>query len=162
LQFFFLEAIDLLLNEPAKVRAEDDLCNALLQDFGQLPKGKNTNYDNYGVINVSPPVVPNPYVPTFRIFAYNVTGAETALQEKKKKKKKKKKKGPKRRHRHNRGGHGDKAQCKDEPYRDTWKCNLNESWFSDSDAPSRTNTLWSGLGYAQVSRRLITIASELT
>ncbi|KAJ7771372.1 hypothetical protein DFH07DRAFT_953545 [Mycena maculata] len=40
-------------------------------------------------------------------------------------------------------------QCKLDEYRETWKCKLNESWHSDPDAPSRSNQLWTPLGYVQ-------------
>ena len=56
----------------------DDLCDALLKDFADLPKAGKTDLSNYGVINVSPPVVPNPYLPTFRVFSYNITNADSA------------------------------------------------------------------------------------
>lgn len=156
-QFFFTEADDLLIRQdhssdrlrPSSAREE--LFDVLLRDFSALPKSLNkTDFDNYGVINVSPPVVPNPYLPTFRIFTYNITGiAGSDITEDLKKKKKKK--GSKRRHGHRRGDHEDKKTlCKKLEYRDTWKCQLNEPWYSDPESPSRTNTLWSPLGYAQV------------
>ncbi|TFY59676.1 hypothetical protein EVJ58_g5625 [Rhodofomes roseus] len=52
------------------------LYNTLLKTFDDLPKPKhNGSYDDYGVVNVSPSVVPNPYLPSFRIFTYNTTGS---------------------------------------------------------------------------------------
>jgi endopolyphosphatase len=133
-----------MIDEPAKARAShEDLCDAILDDFSRLPKAKDVKLDEYAVINVSPPVVPNPYVPTFRVFAYNVTGSRQDLMGKKK---------GGRTPGHHRGNHGNKAKlCKEERYRDSWKCHLNSSWHSDPEAPSRTNRLWSPLGYAQVN-----------
>lgn len=106
------------------------------------------------MINVSQPVVPNPYLPTFRIFSYNTSEGSTDTddgQSNEDRKKKKKKKGTKRKHGHRRGDHGNKDHhCKEEPYRDSWKCHLNDTWYSDPDSPSRSNQQWTGLGYAQV------------
>ncbi|THV08536.1 hypothetical protein K435DRAFT_641814, partial [Dendrothele bispora CBS 962.96] len=142
--FFFLEADDLELDLPeSSTSSHDDLSDQLLTDFANIPKASKIDLDGYAVINVSPPVVPNPYLPTFRVFAYNVTGAED-LSTGRRKLKKDRKPG------HHRGRHGDKKKlCKQEPYKNSWKCHLNEAWHSDSDAPSRTNQLWSPLGYAQ-------------
>jgi endopolyphosphatase len=145
LQFFFLEADDLKVwsqhdasPEVIVTSSVDDLYDTLLHDFGALRKlGKKLSHDNFAVINVSPSVVPNPYLPSFRIFSYNITGAEsrqiTPL---------------KRKHGHKHGGKEEK-KCKGRQ-RKTWKCNLKEPWHSDPEAPSRNNTLWSPLGYAQV------------
>jgi endopolyphosphatase len=127
--------------------AKEELFDILLKDFAALPA--TPKIDNYAVINVSPPVVPNPYLPTFRIFSYNITGAEQVPNAQNSKKKKKKKKKKKRRHGHHRGDHRDKkSYCKE--HQDTWKCRLDQPWHSDPGSPSRTNTLWSPLGYAQV------------
>ncbi|KAJ7047361.1 endopolyphosphatase [Mycena alexandri] len=136
--FFFLEADDLDIVEPATspLRGQQDLFETLLADFAAMPKAKVINLDEYAVINVSPSVVPNPYLPSFRVFSYNVTGAAiTNLG---------------RKHGHRRGKNKDKAaQCKLDAYRETWRCQLNEEWHSDADAPSRSNQLWTPLGYAQ-------------
>jgi endopolyphosphatase len=123
-----------------------------VEDFGAIPNITNeSGYDNYTIINVTPSVIPNPYVPSFRIFAYNNTGVEVTKKEKKKKKKKKKGSNRKHGHRH---GHGDKeSECKKSVYKDTWRCRLKEGWHSSSDAPSRRNVQWSPLGYAQVRER---------
>jgi endopolyphosphatase len=113
------------------------LFDTLLTDFAAIPKAKDINLDNYAVINVSPSVVPNPYLPSFRVFSYNVTGAPTSSLGRK--------------HGHHRGDRKDKEkQCKLDAYRETWRCQLNDSWHSDPDAPSRSNQLWTPLGYAQV------------
>ncbi|TFK75900.1 endopolyphosphatase [Pluteus cervinus] len=145
--FFFLEAIDLDIfpeeEDETNSEAKEELYQTLLGEFSALPRAnKNHTLDEYAVVNVSPPVVPNPYLPTFRIFSYNVTGFDGAsgvtVQ------------GKKRQHGHRRGNSGDKeVHCKTERYQDSWKCHLNETWHSDPKSPSRTNTLWSPLGYAQ-------------
>ncbi|KAF4574592.1 hypothetical protein EYR36_005940 [Pleurotus pulmonarius] len=137
--FTFVEAVDLqLVVAPSSVSGKAELYKDLIEEFSALPKkAKEVNYDNYSVINVSPPVVPNPYVPTFRVFSYNVS-EHGEIQ------------GKKRKHRHERGKHGDKgSECKKEPYKNSWKCHLNEPWHSDPDSPSRRNQRWTPLGYAQ-------------
>lgn len=120
----------------------DDLYDTLLQDFSALPKSsKKTDLDGYAVINVSPPVVPNPYLPTYRVFAYNVSNIAGSSS--------------KRKHGHHRGGGTDKKTlCKQAAYQDSWKCQLNDPWYSDPDSPSRTNQQWTPLGYAQVCLKL--------
>ena len=52
-----------------------ELYTLLLRDFGQISKAEKRHYDSLAVVNVSPSVVPNPYLPSFRIFVYNATGA---------------------------------------------------------------------------------------
>ncbi|KAH9938626.1 uncharacterized protein B0H18DRAFT_1081217 [Fomitopsis serialis] len=102
------------------------LYNTLLKDFDDLPKTKhNASYDDYGVVNVSPSLVPNPYLPSFRIFTYNTTGAayEPALES--------------------------GAACDDASGRNAWRCDVAKPWHASPDSPSRTNRLWTPLGYAQ-------------
>ncbi|EGO01896.1 hypothetical protein SERLA73DRAFT_49578, partial [Serpula lacrymans var. lacrymans S7.3] len=151
--FFFLDAKDLeIWPEAASTGGESPLYDSLISDFEELCKTEEVNYDNYAVINVSPSVVPNPYVPSFRIYSYNITGLSSTvvrdigrdeyLIELKKSKRK-----------HSRYHHGNPenndSECRKEPYRDSWRCKLKQPWHSDSEAPSRRNTLWTGLGYAQ-------------
>lgn len=158
-QFFFVEAEDLLLEldqDRKKIRTEsEDLCDALLDDFGGLPSAGKTDLDNYGVVNVSPPVVPNPYLPTFRVFSYNITGLQTSgtpLIDRSQGTTQSRGRKPS----HHRGDHGNKATyCPEEEYRYSWKCILNNTWHSDPKAPSRSNQLWSPLGYAQVCSRAL-------
>ncbi|KAJ7095396.1 endopolyphosphatase [Mycena belliarum] len=134
--FFFLEANDLAVIDPPKVANNGDLFDTLLSDFAVIPNAKDINMDNFAVINVSPSVVPNPYLPSFRVFSYNTTGAPIRHLGRK--------------HGHHRGDRKNKeAQCKLDAYRETWKCQLNDSWHSDPLAPSRSNQLWTPLGYAQ-------------
>ncbi|KAI9512181.1 Metallo-dependent phosphatase-like protein [Russula earlei] len=142
--FFLLEAGDLefpseadLIPDDAREEAKDSLYDSLINDFGKLPKKGKTDYDNYGVVNISPSAVPNPYLPSFRIYTYNITNAGDFTKKKRRK------------HGHRRGK-GNKAElCKEKEYKDSWRCKLDEPWHSDPDAPSRVNTLWSPLGYAQ-------------
>lgn len=140
------------MSPPAPSKHEN-LYQTLLDDFSTLPKSpKKIDMDNYAIINVSPPVVPNPYLPTFRIFAYNTTGPDSKSSTSPADAEK----DAKRKHGHKHGDHGNKAsQCKSEEYQNTWKCKLNEPWFSDPKAPSRHNTKWTPLGYAQVIKLFV-------
>ena len=54
-------------------QSHSSLADMLLEDFSELPKKGKTDLDEFAVINVGPSVVPNPYVPTFRVYAYNAT-----------------------------------------------------------------------------------------
>jgi len=113
------------------------LFETLIQEFSTLPKSaKDTKYEDYAVVNVGPSVVPNPYIPTFRIFSYNITGVNVESWNKE----------MKRNHGHNRGHEGNKTQCKSE---DTWRCHLDHPWHSDPGAPCRSNKRLTPLGYAQ-------------
>ncbi|KAF9259533.1 endopolyphosphatase [Marasmius fiardii PR-910] len=162
--FFFLEAgdLELELDEQDKRSADpeidintdtdDFLFNAIIDDFSTLPGLSKVKLGDFAVINVSPPVVPNPYLPTFRIFSYNISGVETMADlAAGKMEMKTKMKGGKRKPGHHRGKHGDKSiYCSEEPFRMSWKCHLsNDSWHSDPESPSRKNQLWTPTGYAQ-------------
>ncbi|KAI0307327.1 endopolyphosphatase [Multifurca ochricompacta] len=149
--FFLLEAGDLQFPSVSDLapadsvasQAHDGLYDTLVNDFGDLPKKGKTDHDNYGVVNVAPSVVPNPYLPSFRIYTYNITHARDGAITKRKKKP------SKRKHGHRRGGGNKEELCKKKKYEDSWRCKLDEPWHSDPRAPSRVNTLWSPLGYAQ-------------
>jgi endopolyphosphatase len=144
--FFLLEAGDLEFpsksdlapaSDTVESEGHDGLYDSLINDFGDLPKKGKTDHDNYGVVNISPSVVPNPYLPSFRIYTYNITNNSNDVKKKKRK------------HGHRRGA-GDKVKlCKKKKYKNSWRCKLDKAWHSDPDAPSRMNTLWSPLGYAQ-------------
>lgn len=140
-----MEEIDLQIipEEEAPVRklgANDGLYETLLAEFAHLPKdSEGDKLDGLAVINAAPAAVPNPYVPGFRVFSYNVSSS--ALLDATKK----------RHHGHRRGRKGDKDKhCKEEPWSSSWKCHLREPWHSDADAPSRSNQAFTPLGYAQV------------
>ncbi|KAI0921857.1 hypothetical protein AcW1_004280 [Taiwanofungus camphoratus] len=145
--FFFLKAEDLTGVSRMAALDEDgshiekhkrELYKALLEDFADLPKAsKNMSYDDYAVVNVAPSVVPNPYLPSFRIFTYNITGTPYDPR------------------RVNRGEVGMKSRdlqsalCTEPSFNSSWGCRLTQPWHSNPDSPSRTNRLWSALGYAQ-------------
>ena len=150
LQFFFLESGDLGIYPEAYSRGRKDeaptpaneggLYKTLIEEFSALPKSPEMT--DYAVVNVAPSVVPNPYVPAFRIFSYNITDTRGDYRTK----------NSKRKHGHPRGDKGNKTvHCDSEEYQDTWRCHLDRPWFSDPDSPSRKNQQWSPLGYAQVS-----------
>lgn len=121
-----------------------ELYNTLLKTFVRIEKtSKELNHDDYAVVNVAPSVVPNPYLPSFRIFSYNITGepyvpgdgaTDEEVQE---------------------GGtvvpaHRlgcDELEAEDRP----WRCELTKRWNSNPNSPSRRNGLWTPLGFAQVS-----------
>jgi len=121
-----------------------------LEDFGTLPKkAKESEIDDYAVVNVAPSVVPNPYLPSFRIYSYNTTEGKGAS-------------GQKRRHGHRRASDGNNATCKSDKYADTWRCHLNQEWHSDAKSPSRSNRQWTPLGYAQVGAIITIVVFELS
>ncbi|KAK2466218.1 hypothetical protein APHAL10511_001860 [Amanita phalloides] len=141
--FSFLEVTDLeIVSTEAREAKQvafkhDDLYDTLLEEFSTLPESSDINLDDYAVINVSPSVVPNPYVPTFRIFSYNVSESQTG-------------RGIKRNHGRRRGRIGDKeSECVKTEWQSSWKCHLNGTWYSDGGSPSRVNQRLTPLGYAQ-------------
>lgn len=173
-QFFLLDSADLarpsLSETPDNIddhpiglqRKYKELYDNLLKDFAGLPKAsQNINHDNYAVVNVAPALVPNPYLPSFRIFVYNTTGIAYTP-----------------------GDLGHNAQldseatethgtdnrlsdlaaslCANPANENTWRCKLDQPWHSNESSPSRENRLWTPLGYAQVSAtRWIGDASNL-
>ncbi|KZV72170.1 hypothetical protein PENSPDRAFT_576601 [Peniophora sp. CONT] len=145
--FFFIEALNLEFppEDDVRIRAHDGLYDDLLDDFGRVRRDKARDEADYAVVNVSPSVVPNPLLPSFRIFSYNITGAKHLDADSALKKNKKK---------HHRGDGGPEKGDRFEKCKngggDGWRCHLDKPWHSSPDAPSRTNTLWSPLGYAQV------------
>ncbi|KAH6917815.1 endopolyphosphatase [Coprinopsis sp. MPI-PUGE-AT-0042] len=141
--FFFLEEIDLQIvpDEDAKkartMGGDGALYETLITEFAALPVPKRKEMDNYAVVNVAPAVVPNPYLPSFRVFTYNITDPSYDAQKK-------------RHHGHRRGDRGDKdVHCKQPEWKNSWRCHLTQPWHSDKTAPSRRNQQWSLLGYAQ-------------
>lgn len=58
------------------LKRKKDLYGTLLRNFTHMRKIPESKLDhgNYAVVNVAPSVVPNPYLPSFRIFAYNISG----------------------------------------------------------------------------------------
>jgi endopolyphosphatase len=148
-QFFFLDAEDLhtfpkLDSQKSehgkfKVRSGGTLYGSLLEEFSSLPNSPKMT--DYAVVNVAPSVVPNPYLPAFRVFSYNITGAsgDTHMVNQKRK------------HGEHRNDRNSTASCENPDYQKTWRCHLDQPWNSDENSPSRSNQRWSPLGYAQVS-----------
>ena len=162
-QFFLLNSADITrpsLSEDSHNTDDDsagfkrkhkELYDTLLKDFSGLPKAsQNINHDNYGVVNVAPAVVPNPYLPSFRIFVYNITGTEYTPEDLDSSARLRSDDTES-----NRGGNHVSglaaSRCASPPDENTWRCRLNRPWHSNESAPSRTNRMWSPLGYAQVS-----------
>ncbi|TCD66989.1 Endopolyphosphatase [Steccherinum ochraceum] len=123
-------------------KKKKDLYGSLLKDFAHMLKGvKKVDHDNYAVVNVAPSVVPNPYLPSFRIFSYNLSGpaylpgdedgSVEALEETPS---------------CNGGGGGDDDAGFENV---SLKCQSVKPWNSSPNSPSRRNRLWSPLGYAQ-------------
>lgn len=124
-QFFFIDANSPRLSDPGTLSNDSKLFDNLLSDFAELDE--EINEDEYAVVNVAPSVVPI-YLPSFRVFLYNVTGS--ALRTTK-------------RLPGSRSGSED-AECEQEK---GWEEDYRSS---DGRSPSRYNTLWSPIGYAQV------------
>lgn len=157
--FYFVEAADLdVSSEENRIPShsfEGTIFETLMADFEALVKrSKDLNYDDYAVVSVSPSLVPNPYLPSFRVFSYNISGLGSmtvgAVGEDEYFLLTKKDRASRWKHlpyRHGNDGN-DNRQCMDAGYRDSWRCKLRP-WRPDSHAPSRQNTLWTPLGYAQ-------------
>ncbi|KAG1768189.1 hypothetical protein EDD22DRAFT_844217 [Suillus occidentalis] len=157
--FYFVEAADLNVNPKEDIMPshsfEGTIYEELMTDFGALVKASgHLNYDDYAVVSVSPSLVPNPYLPSFRVFSYNISGLGSttvgAVGEDEYLLMTKKDRASRWKHlpyRHGDDGN-DGRQCMGAGYRDSWRCKLHP-WRSDSHAPSRQNTLWTPLGYAQ-------------
>ena len=136
----------------AAVKRHKGLDKVLLKDFSQLPK--DVDYGDYGVINISPSVVPA-YLPSFRIFNYNMSAE--AVQDALDKKERRRRgetfgKQPPHGHRKPDPSKPRAEQCKKDKYKDSWRCHFSkDNWHTDPEAPSRKNGLMSPLGFAQVS-----------
>ena len=155
IQFFLLDAQALSRRHNASLTSgneatvlkhnKKELYRLLLQEFADVPKAENLDHDNYGVVNVAPSLVPT-YLPSFRIFVYNTTGElyePGHLGEDEQ---------PGLATRSMRDVAG--ALCADPEYAHTWRCQLTEPWHSSPKSPSRTNALWTPLGFAQVRSKL--------
>jgi len=137
-----------------------ELYSMLMKSFSKLDDTAKLNMDTYSIIHTSPSIVPNPYLPSMRVWGYNVSGldlnSETVREAdggahpseaedgtNKKKKKKKKPKEPD-------TARPGKKRCKKLEDKYKWWCQLPErEWFTDEDAPSRKNGPLSPLGYTQ-------------
>lgn len=189
--FFWLDVHDLNM-EPTdpdyQTEGKPTLHHDLRADFEDLPKKKILHFDDYVIVNVGTSIVPA-YLPSFRIFQYNITeyrGAKItddeshtleswdALQVEEKphthglsaddeeeeeernafvsprKRSRYSTRGinttGKRRHRHR---HPEKPDCSQKENEAKYACRPWGPRHSSPNSPSRTNTLWSLLGYAQ-------------
>jgi endopolyphosphatase len=139
----------------------EELHNTLHKDFKDLSERRKVHYDDYAVINVGPSVIPE-YLPSFRIFQYNTTGYDGPLSlpshayrasasatdaDGGKEHEERRKKGSKRKHGHR---HPGKPDCSRKGNKDRWACRPWGPRHASPDSPSRSNRLWSLLGYAQV------------
>ena len=139
--------------------SHSSLADTLLEDFAGLPGKKEADVDEFAVINVGPSVVPNPYVPTFRVFVYNTTGEayEQSRQQHDEEEEEEEEVGARGRdHSHT---HPDrekeKAECKKKKEEEErWACRARKPVHASGKSPSRTNRLWTPLGFAQVSGKL--------
>lgn len=141
--------------------SHSSLADTLLGDFANLPGKADTDMDEFAVINVGPSVVPNPYVPTFRVFAYNTTGdgysqsENDALEVEGSDDDEDEVNAARRDHSHKHPNRKkEKAECKKkkEKNKDKWACRPRKAHHASGRSPSRTNRLWSPLGFAQVRK----------
>ncbi|KAK7695800.1 hypothetical protein QCA50_000438 [Cerrena zonata] len=130
-----------------------DLYGTLLKSFNHMHKVSKLDHDNYAVVNVAPSVVPNPYLPSFRIFSYNISGSPyipgdlgVTLDSI----------GSRGLTAHSEDSDGSPPDCLDDTegrqnltLEKTYKCHSSRRWNSSPNSPSRRNGLWSPLGYAQ-------------
>jgi len=128
------------------------LFDMLIADFSEIPSPlEEIHYDNYAVVNTNAAIVPNPYIPSFRVFTYNITGLSSPVKDISSDPYLQTTKAAWRRrslnHEHVR--ELKKPKCESKEYRNTWRCHFGKPWYSDSESPSRSNSLWSPLGYAQ-------------
>lgn len=147
----------MLASKKKKKKKKETLAEILMKDFSELPSAKKVDLDEYAVINVSPSVVPNPYLPSFRVFSYNITGAPATRQDEVVAEKIKE---SKRKHGHRHPNKDKNIDCSKKEYRDTWACRPEKPYHASEDSPSRRNQLWTPLGYAQVSACCSVILGE--
>ncbi|OAX42027.1 hypothetical protein K503DRAFT_414558 [Rhizopogon vinicolor AM-OR11-026] len=152
--FSLLDADDINISteESSETSAGSTLFDMLIADFSEIPEPlEEIHYDNYVVVNTNAAIVPRPYLPSFRVFAYNVTGlSSTARYVSSDPYLQTTKAAWRRRALNNEQVRtSNKPKCKHLEYRDTWRCHFDKPRHSDSESPSRSNSLWSPLGYAQ-------------
>lgn len=148
--FSFLEADEIDMS--SRTSSGGTLFETLIADFAEIPEPlEDTHYDNYAVVNVNAAIVPNPYIPSFRIFTYNTTGLSGFVKDVGSNPYLQTVKATQRRralnHEQVRGFK--KPKCERKKYRNTWRCQFEKPRHSDSKSPSRRNSLWSPLGFAQ-------------
>lgn len=153
--FSFLDADDIDMSAetlPTGTLSSSTLFDTLIADFSEIPEPlEDVHYDKYAVVNVNAAIVPNPYIPSFRIFTYNTTGlsgfakdigSDPYLQMIKATQRQ-------RALNHEPVHVLKKPKCERKKFRKTWRCQFDKPWHSDSQSPSRRNSLWSPLGFAQ-------------
>lgn len=115
-----------------KKKKHVELYDRLLKSFSQVQKhSRKMGHDNLAVVNVAPSVVPNPYLPSFRIFSYNVSGTRYRPEDR------------------GVGSHQGDFEIGGRWDEGTFE-KRGEGWNSSPNSPSRKNGLWTPLGYAQV------------
>jgi hypothetical protein len=127
-------------------KKKKDLFQLLMRSFARLEEPSQLDLNEYSVIHASPSVVPNPYLPTLRLWGYNVSDLDVRLSPAHGNNAGQLKKGVKPRH-----GRPSKTRCKRREDKFKWWCQLPERpWYSDENAPSRKNGPLTPLGYVQV------------
>ncbi|KAG1735436.1 Metallo-dependent phosphatase-like protein [Suillus lakei] len=148
--FSFLDADEIDMS--TETSSGSTLFETLISDFSEIPEPlEDTHYDNYAVVNINAAIVPNPYIPSFRIFTYNTTGLSSFASDVGSDPYLQTIKATQRRRALN---HGQvraikKPKCERKKHRSTWRCQFDKPRHSDSESPSRRNSLWSPLGFAQ-------------
>ncbi|KIK37842.1 hypothetical protein CY34DRAFT_15428 [Suillus luteus UH-Slu-Lm8-n1] len=148
--FSFLDADEIDMS--TEISSSSTIFETLIADFSGIPEPlEDTHYDNYAVVNVNAAIVPNPYIPSFRVFTYNTTGlsgfakdvgSDPYLQTIKATQRR-------RALNHEQVRAFTEPKCEREEYRNAWRCQFDKPWHSDSESPSRRNSLWSPTGFAQ-------------
>jgi len=154
-QFSLLDAdeINMYTEDSPEISSKSTIFETLIADFSEIPVPlKEIHYDHYSVVNTNAAIVPNPYLPSFRVFAYNITGLSSAVKDIRYDPYLQTTKAAWRRRALNNDSvrEANKPKCEHSKHRDTWRCHFGKPWHSDSESPSRSNSLWSPLGYAQV------------
>jgi endopolyphosphatase len=125
-------------------KKQRDLFSILMRAFSKVKEPSQLDMNLYSVVHASPSVVPNPYLPSLRIWGYNISemndaGLKTDPSVEQVRKGKAKHSRP------------NKKRCKRREDKHKWWCQLPERpWHSDENAPSRRNGPLSPLGYSQV------------
>ncbi|KAG1836936.1 Metallo-dependent phosphatase-like protein [Suillus subalutaceus] len=149
--FSFLKADEIDMS--IKTSSSSTLFRTLITDFSEIPEPlEDTQYDNYAVVNVNSAIVPNPYIPSFRIFTYNTTGLARFVKDIGSDPYLETMKATQRQRALNHEqvhAFKKKPKCERKKSRNTWRCHFDKPWHSDSESPSRRNSLWSPLGFAQ-------------
>lgn len=172
--FFFVDIEDLSHEPTPHINQKVPLQTWLLKDFQDLREKNRVHHNDYIIVNVGPSVVPE-YFPSFRVYQYNITGYDQqpvprasqlswtsdSWQEQENEEKIMVEQeggsvaendsglagGSKRKHGHR---HPERPDCSKKENKVLWACRPWGPRHSSNESPSRTNRLWSLLGYAQV------------